>query len=108
MNREHRILATTAAALRASSFASLSSFEVDLIDEITMRRFELGDLVATMTEAEAAAVADAVLAMKKHLQDQVAQQAAALGQALGRAGAHMAEAGATFRVGVAMALEKAK
>lgn len=85
MNREHRILATVAATLRAAVPAVLSDFELSLIDEISARRAELGDM-ATISPAEAERLIELVAVMKKHLQDQVADRGRQFAEILGRIG----------------------
>lgn len=83
MNREHRTLATVAATLRDAVPAVLSDFELGLIDEISARRAELGDEIATISPTEADCLTHLVAVMKKHLQDQVAERSRQFGEILG-------------------------
>lgn len=106
MNRQHRILATVAAALRAAVPAVLSDFELGLIDEISARRAELGDEIATISPAEAERLTELVAVMKKHLQDQVADRGRQFGEILGRLKVDMMEAAARLRTNLATRLEE--
>lgn len=100
MIREHRILAATAAALRAASPDALSPFERDLVDEITVRRAELGE-EATLSPIEVEQLTHLVEVMKADLRRRIAAQSEAFGQILATVRLNVISAAATFSADVA-------